>query len=620
MDTLHLLGGVTTPAPSTRVGGLSHDARPTISLLEALPEPLLLAIITRPELAAGDLARIECTASTFRRQLGEVNGRATSLPECAAAASIRRRGDGWRIALHYGEVGPTGCMKYKLFLLQSRIWPCMALSCGDSHSLAATPAGNLYAFGCNSWQQLGLGENNAPTGKQPHAGHAEERAPRMLRKSFFEGAQVVSVAAGGPHSLALTNRGQLLAWGYAGNGCLGQGPASAETFVPAPRLLTYFTGNTRRYVAVLASGTYHTACVSASGELYTWGLGGLGRLGHGDDRVDICSPRRVEAFTTGRTHISRRGAAQNLSPGDDYGYYYCDQAPEEAARGSPSAPARSFATARIVGVDCGRNTTAAVTATGQLFMCGELPTPPLPPVAVALDSGWSCPDNAILSHQIIADRGGLTVGEKAAAETNLMPDMTGVEGVLLAQNGRGGRGGDEWHIALVPELITVPPPPPLPQRHQPAAPPGPLGRVNNNWTAGTTEAAAGTKRRCCGSTREQQQQKKKHGAGGGSVPIGRVSCGGQHFAALSQDGTTLFTWGRGCVTHSLHQPHSLRSFYSLRLIMCHYSISSSPPSSSLSSSSSSTARTGSSATAQRTTSPSQLPFAPFTCARSSNCW
>lgn len=45
----------------------------------------------------------------------------------------------------------------------------------------------------------------------------------------------------------------------------------------------------------VSCGPYHTAAVTTDGELYTWGNGQFGRLGHGDT-TSVFTPRRVQAL------------------------------------------------------------------------------------------------------------------------------------------------------------------------------------------------------------------------------------------------------------------------------------------------------------------------------------
>lgn len=45
----------------------------------------------------------------------------------------------------------------------------------------------------------------------------------------------------------------------------------------------------------IAAGGAHSACITASGELYTWGKGRYGRLGHGDSE-DQLKPKLVRSL------------------------------------------------------------------------------------------------------------------------------------------------------------------------------------------------------------------------------------------------------------------------------------------------------------------------------------
>ena len=49
-------------------------------------------------------------------------------------------------------------------------------------------------------------------------------------------------------------------------------------------------------VVDIAAGGAHSACITASGELYTWGKGRYGRLGHGDSE-DQLKPKLVSAWS-----------------------------------------------------------------------------------------------------------------------------------------------------------------------------------------------------------------------------------------------------------------------------------------------------------------------------------
>lgn len=56
-----------------------------------------------------------------------------------------------------------------------------------------------------------------------------------------------------------------------------------------PRVIESLRG---KEVVDVAAGGAHSACITSAGELYTWGKGRYGRLGHGDSE-DQPRPKQV---------------------------------------------------------------------------------------------------------------------------------------------------------------------------------------------------------------------------------------------------------------------------------------------------------------------------------------
>ncbi|OQS04769.1 regulator of chromosome condensation (RCC1) [Thraustotheca clavata] len=101
--------------------------------------------------------------------------------------------------------------------------------------------------------------------------------------------------------------GDVYAWGAGDHGVLGLGDVDNETlFTPG-----YDPGTNSTYPAIesptwvealantkiigISCGTSHAAAVSDTGDLYTWGHGAHGKLGHGTDQ-DEFTPRLVDAL------------------------------------------------------------------------------------------------------------------------------------------------------------------------------------------------------------------------------------------------------------------------------------------------------------------------------------
>eukprot|EP00629_Pelagomonadales_sp_RCC1024_P015030 CAMPEP_0119261496 /NCGR_PEP_ID=MMETSP1329-20130426/1542_1 /TAXON_ID=114041 /ORGANISM="Genus nov. species nov., Strain RCC1024" /LENGTH=670 /DNA_ID=CAMNT_0007261061 /DNA_START=319 /DNA_END=2327 /DNA_ORIENTATION=+ len=104
------------------------------------------------------------------------------------------------------------------------------------------------------------------------------------------GLPVASVCCGGQHAAVLTRGGEVYTWGRGGFGRLGHGDTQS---LKAPKLVRGALERVR--CAQVACGFAYTAAVSDAGALYTWGAGENGRLGLGDVD-DRHAPSRVDAL------------------------------------------------------------------------------------------------------------------------------------------------------------------------------------------------------------------------------------------------------------------------------------------------------------------------------------
>jgi alpha-tubulin suppressor-like RCC1 family protein len=153
--------------------------------------------------------------------------------------------------------------------LPGEIGPVTQVAAGSDHSLAVTASGQLYAFGFNYYGQLGRSANTSSGDPNP--------TPTVVTLPGEIGP-VTQVAAGANHSLAVTASGQLYAFGYNGYGGLGSATNSG-TGNPSPTPTPVSLPGEIGPVTRVAAGGAHSLAVTASGQLYAFGLNGEGELG-----------------------------------------------------------------------------------------------------------------------------------------------------------------------------------------------------------------------------------------------------------------------------------------------------------------------------------------------------
>ncbi|XP_068612902.1 probable E3 ubiquitin-protein ligase HERC6 [Brachionichthys hirsutus] len=175
------------------------------------------------------------------------------------------------------------------------------VACGNSHSLILTKGGDVLSWGLNSHGQLGLGKKAL-----------KQSMPLLL--CALSGVAVTQISAGGAHSLFLTLPGLVYCCGANGSGQLGLNRVDENgrfnvCVVPALRPLG---------VSSLSCGEAHSAALTKDGEVFTFGAGRHGQLGHGST-ADQLRPRLVEGLggaasqiSCGRSHTLVLGSSGQL--------------------------------------------------------------------------------------------------------------------------------------------------------------------------------------------------------------------------------------------------------------------------------------------------------------------
>ncbi|XP_072984660.1 PH, RCC1 and FYVE domains-containing protein 1 [Typha latifolia] len=157
------------------------------------------------------------------------------------------------------------------------------ISCGRRHAALVTKQGEIYCWGEESGGRLG------------HGVDSDVSQPKLI--DALVNTNIELVACGEHHTCAVTLSGDLYTWGDGtfNFGLLGHGNEVSH-WIPK-RVNGPLEGI---HVSSISCGPWHTAVVTSSGQLFTFGDGTFGVLGHGN-RKSLSTPKEVESLKGLRT-------------------------------------------------------------------------------------------------------------------------------------------------------------------------------------------------------------------------------------------------------------------------------------------------------------------------------
>ncbi|GLD91610.1 hypothetical protein PINS_up000143 [Pythium insidiosum] len=185
----------------------------------------------------------------------------------------------------------------------------------------------VLTFGCNDDGQLGRGERRRWTNIDDVTAANFPQQVGALR-----GHDVVAASCGSRHSMVITSSGEVFSWGWGAMGQLGHGDVKSSS---VPRRIEFFPDN-GLVVDYISCGGCHSAAVTKNGDVYTWGEAHWGQLGV--PRADL-SDSCAEGFLSVPTKC-----------------VIVDDSGKDV---------------RIVKISCGGAHTAALTADGQVYTWGR---------------------------------------------------------------------------------------------------------------------------------------------------------------------------------------------------------------------------------------------------------
>ncbi|KAI0507018.1 hypothetical protein KFK09_013136 [Dendrobium nobile] len=246
-----------------------------------------------------------------------------------------------------------------------------SISCGSHHAAIVTKHGELFSWGEESGGRLG------------HGVDADASYPKLI--DSLNGVNIELVACGKFHSCAVTFSGDLYTWGDISYSCclLGHGSVASH-WIPKK------IGGPLEdlHVSSVSCGPWHTAVVTSMGQLFTFGDGTFGALGHGDRR-GTNAPREVEVLKGMRTVQAACGVwhtaavVEILDDNSDSGsslsckiFTWGDADNGRLGHGDNEhrlipACVTSLSEPNFRQVVCGNDITVALTSTGMIFTMGS---------------------------------------------------------------------------------------------------------------------------------------------------------------------------------------------------------------------------------------------------------
>ncbi|XP_077235606.1 PH, RCC1 and FYVE domains-containing protein 1-like [Tasmannia lanceolata] len=244
------------------------------------------------------------------------------------------------------------------------------VACGVKHAALVTRQGDVFTWGEESGGRVGHGVGRNVI------------QPRLVESLAIYNTELV--ACGEFHTCAVTFAGELYTWGDGTHsaGLLGHG-SDVSHYIPK-RVLGPLEG---LQVASVTCGPWHTALVTSSGQLFTFGDGAFGVLGHGNSE-SVAYPREVESLmglktiavacgvwhTAAVVEVIVAQSSSSISSGKLFTWGDGDK--NRLGHGDKEARLKPTCVPSLIDYNfhklaCGHNLTVGLTTSGNVFTMGS---------------------------------------------------------------------------------------------------------------------------------------------------------------------------------------------------------------------------------------------------------
>ena len=156
----------------------------------------------------------------------------------------------------------------------------------------------VWTWGSDVYGRLGQGTEDVHRG-------------RPSKVKAVDRVQLCAATCGSAHNIVVDAAGQCYTWGKCHYGQLGHGEMDRNELLP--KIVDALLGVD---IKAVGAGDSHVLTATVSGELYTWGVGFYGCLGHGDESSSA-APKLVEKLRGERIAAASGGAFHSTAVTED---------------------------------------------------------------------------------------------------------------------------------------------------------------------------------------------------------------------------------------------------------------------------------------------------------------
>lgn len=330
---------------------------------------------------AKGVTKIRPTLNSFNRFSSETYRSAVS--GCSAAHSVLITMDRKALAFGRNQFGQLGQAELKTFEKPTPVngledINVIQAACGRNHTLFLSDTGVVYACGDNKSGQCGVG-NTQPT---------ILKATRLN----YAGPPIIKVACGAEFSMILDIKGNVYSFGLPEYGQLGHN-TEGKYFVTSTKMSFHFQTSPKKIVLYVektkdghvtpidevkivdfSCGNNHTVAIDSKNRAFSWGFGGIGRLGHAEQKDEMV-PRLIKFFDIQNRKVLRVfcGSSFSLAITDIGALYLFGQNKKTGEANMYPKPVQDLAGWNITSIGVG-NTSIVISADDSLISWGASPT------------------------------------------------------------------------------------------------------------------------------------------------------------------------------------------------------------------------------------------------------